>query len=461
MPDLSRYEWSWLPWWLYLALLAVLVPTAIGLYRRETREQSLLFRFAAISLRLSVLLIIATLLLDPRQQIEESSSEPARVLVVLDDSASMKLSPIGTGITRYDALRATLDSAAFKDLVESHSVRYAHLSESPGAALPTTGPERSTSDFDRLAPSARGFDAVLFLSDGRHNGRLDRSELPTRLSSLGVPIHTVSSTESKEIPDLSIDLVSTSPRAFVGDTLDVEIRLRLRGVEAGASEVTISDESSGSTKELQRVSIDAQDSTSYSFRVPLSRAGRRKLRVSVNARAEESVTRNNSAVFWVDVAPGSAKLLYLDRGPRWEQRFLSASWDRDEIVESSDLLISSSLQKKLPADYPSSTEELEAHDIVVFGDVGPRHFDQKQQQQLIRFVKDNGGSLILLAGPKHLPYGWRRTPFAAELFPFSLRANQPTLSDGVEAAEGGRYELTAAGESWPYGRVLQSRENNV
>ena len=86
--------------------------------------------------------------------------------------------------------------------------------------------------------------------------------------------------------------------------------------------------------------------------------------------------------------------------------------------------------------FPVRREDLSAYDVVIFGDVNPSLLSPAALQNLADFVDhpDNGGALVLVAGPNFMPQAYRDTPLA-RLMPFDpAKARNPEpnkpLTDG-------------------------------
>ena len=65
--------------------------------------------------------------------------------------------------------------------------------------------------------------------------------------------------------------------------------------------------------------------------------------------------------------------------------------------------------------FPDTMEELMKYDVVLFGDVEPRLFDDTQLQLISDFVDKNGGGFGMVAGPRFSPVEYRNTPIEAVL----------------------------------------------
>src|SRR5258708_1499352 len=102
--------------------------------------------------------------------------------------------------------------------------------------------------------------------------------------------------------------------------------------------------------------------------------------------------------------------------------------------------------KKFPGPitrFPESIEELMPYDVVLFGDVDPRQFTDRQLQLVADFVNKRGGGFGMIAGERWAPIAYRNSPLEAVLPVNISRVQQDDPSAVI--TEGFRPVLTAAG----------------
>ena len=98
----------------------------------------------------------------------------------------------------------------------------------------------------------------------------------------------------------------------------------------------------------------------------------------------------------VTVRKEKLKVLFVDTEPRYEFRYLKNYLERDETIDLSVVLLSSSTEYSeqdrtaLPT-FPPSSDELFAFDVVLMGDADPSFLSQSQMQNLSRVRHREGG----------------------------------------------------------------------
>src|SRR5207302_5610877 len=118
------------------------------------------------------------------------------------------------------------------------------------------------------------------------------------------------------------------------------------------------------------------------------------------------------------------KVLYVEGYPRYEFRFLKHLLERESEKEKGNKTIDlkvllldadsdyASEDKSALADFPTR-EELNAYDVLILGDVDPKDpkLGDRRLQYVADFVRERGGGLLLIAGPRHFnPHAYKDGP---------------------------------------------------
>jgi hypothetical protein len=180
--------------------------------------------------------------------------------------------------------------------------------------------------------------------------------------------------------------------------------VRLDGTEAARKTVTFSGQA-----QLEELPFKA------------SRAGgQHALEVTLLPLAGEATTENNVIRRSLRVLDDKIRVLYVEGTPRWEYRYIRAVLKRDPRIDvqfintegDKDLARAS---KEHLGRLPEKEAAAFAYDLVILGDVKASTFTPTQLALLERLVREQGGSLIVLGGRKHMPGEYVDTPLAALL----------------------------------------------
>jgi hypothetical protein len=122
------------------------------------------------------------------------------------------------------------------------------------------------------------------------------------------------------------------------------------------------------------------------------------------------------------------RVLYIDGGPRWEQRYLKNLLIREASIISSNLILSPQARYLQEGDeeisrLPESPEEWADFDAIILGDVSPAVFTTAQLETLRDHIAQRGGGLLWIAGESYVPSDWFGTPLA-DLIPVVSAAGQ-------------------------------------
>src|SRR5262249_18373958 len=146
---------------------------------------------------------------------------------------------------------------------------------------------------------------------------------------------------------------------------------------------------------------------------------------------------------------------------RYEYRYVKALLEREsnrkEGNKSIDLKVLlldadpdfAAEDKSALVEFPAKTE-LNGYDVVILGDVDPKHAKPGGQAlgDLADFVRERGGGLLLIAGERHAPYLFRNTPLA-DVLPIDVVRAAPPDDAAVPRKTGFHPELTPLGRLHP------------
>ncbi len=349
------------------------------------------------------------------------------------------------------------------------------------AALEKVGSEMPE---DRLA-------GIVLLTDGQHNAASRVEPLARRFGAKQVPINSiVFGGGARPTIDAAVVGLEAPETVYAKDKVYIHADLKLDGLAGRTVRVTLYDRDQAVDSEEVRVEGDR-----LRTRVQLAdeprEGGLHAYRVKVEEIEGEVLASNNERALSVSVTDDQTRLLVVEGRPRWEFRYLKnlfASRDRtvklQYVVLHPDEIPGQPPRRRVhasaarPKDEPEATAlpESEAEwmkfDVIVLGDVEPSAFKPEEMRTLKRFVEDRGGTLIAIAGPRHMPHAYAATPLA-DVLPVALKpvgqppsavGAQPGASDGhwlKSPDERFRFELTPEGREHVITRLAPDPKENL
>ncbi|HMJ12068.1 MAG TPA: VWA domain-containing protein [Polyangiaceae bacterium] len=248
---------------------------------------------------------------------------------------------------------------------------------------------------------------VVLVSDGVST-RGDPMDAASAAALAGVPVDVVPLDQS-QLPDVRVVSVRTTPRANVGETLDirvatassseadVEIRLYRDGelVQKGVTRVAQGED-------VLRLREVAPDAGLHRYEVQLS---------ALDAKHDQAPEDNSGSTFLR--VRGEAIALVLEQDPALAEPLALA-------LESAAFKV----QRAGPAGMPADLAGFAAYDLIVLSDIAAAEIAPSQLDALASYVRDMGGGLLLMGGDRAFgPGGYGKTPIE-EVSPVSFDLKQ-------------------------------------
>ncbi len=384
-----------------LAALAVLLALAArAAYRRTAPEVEGRLRATLLGLRGGAYLAILLVLADPRIVRTVEHRHPARVVVLVDRSASMSLDASRGGLTRFELARrlarrlcqrvrdrgGTCDRVAFAADVSWTGVDTATAS---GQGTRIAAAVREVAGRYTEDPPA----ALVVISDG-----VDTSDPLVRPALPRVPVFAVGVGDTAARPDVRLGDVDYP--AVVRVPARATIRARVDWTGGGTRRVTV--RLRAGTRTLVRrdtVLTAAAHSATVSLPLRLVRPGRRTMRVEVDAHDRDDPPANNARDVVIDAEKSRTRVVIVDATPDWELTFISDVLRRDPTF-AVDLVTAPGPDGKRPGplyEPAEMTARLEDADAVVIRAPGDG-VTAAALASLVRFVRERGGGLLVLPG---------------------------------------------------------------
>ncbi|MCC7191379.1 MAG: hypothetical protein IT444_01240 [Phycisphaeraceae bacterium] len=484
---LHRVSWSdpraaigWryaMPLWGWLLILAVSALIAGWSYRRLLGPRWA--RIALGVLRTALIVLLVAFLLGPMLVVNQELVEQDSLLVLVDESASMRIRDMeGTAgdressdasslISREEALRQALTRHAdlFGDQKLGKDRRIVWLGfnsntfEINPLAAPTTQPDdqRQTTALrtaiEQALQRAAGqpVSGLIVMSDGR-SPQSTGGTLVRRLQQQAVNVFAVPLGANQTPLDLAVGQVDAPRKAFINDPVPVTVYLdhyptEVR-VDPARVRVRLIDEVTNKTLDEQqlvddllrepvRLSAVSAVVGPVKWKVEVSYDGRTATTAPVNRAASASsqmepaagvrdisrgelILENNHRELALELVDQPLGVLYVEGYPRWEYRYLKNMLVREKSVRSSMMLISAdrdfAQEGQLPITrLPATMEEIKPYDVIVIGDVPSTYFSPEQLRLIADHVSARGAGLLWIGGEYDTPRSYEGTPLAALL----------------------------------------------
>ncbi len=248
-----------------------------------------------------------------------------------------------------------------------------------------------------------------------------------------VPLFLVGLGNSRPPRDVRLADLLVDDVVFVGDLVHFDFKVSATGYAGQRATVrlAIKGQEGGSLAE-QPITL-AQDGVPQSVRLSYrpEEKGDFEFVVEVEPLSGEADAENNRQTRVVKVRDDALRVLYVQAYPSYDFRYLKTVLGRslkpnskDKAVELTTVLQDADLEyteqdETAARVFPVNREELFAFDVLIFGDVNPSFLSRSVMENIVAFVEQRGGGLVVLAGPRHTPLAYRDTPLAA-LLPVNL-----------------------------------------
>jgi hypothetical protein len=254
--------------------------------------------------------------------------------------------------------------------------------------------------------------AAFVLSDVVHNTSEGSTPQETATQLNGIPVYVVPVGSPEHRKDVILQSVSAPKVAMRNDDIIVEVNLQTYDC---ADEVcTVKLLQDGEVIDFREVPLDtnfASRTIRFEKKVPI--IGKQQYQVAVDPIQGEFTSENNFDEFEVNVTRNEIKLLLADELPRWEYRYLAQLFRRDDKVECDELLYHPRMiatgQRGESKTLPVTLEEWNHYDVVILGDLPPEHFPVASQESLLEYLRQRGGTLVLIAGREAMPVMYRQS----------------------------------------------------
>lgn len=427
---------------LFLVLgVVVLVIGGWWLYQRDASQIPLLRRCLLYGIRISLVLLVIAMLLEPILVLSKEEKIPSHLLVLLDTSQSMSLNDAWQDEERAMEVSRSLGMSADVDsLRRMNRLQLAHklVNESFLKDLSADGqrivhlhgfsdkfdPEASSATEEwqaggnataiasslrqaLLSYSGMPLSGVLLVSDGQSTAGEPPEEVLQMLSDEGIPLISVGVGTTDGPRNVAITELEVSPVVFVQDANQLTVHIESRGMQAESATLLIEQRRNGGPwqefiREDLVLNLEGQlEPRTYQFSE--TKTGKVEFRAKITDTGPEISQDDNLASAEVRVIRQRLNVLFIAGSTFPEVQFLRNTFLRDRQINLSTWLMAADKTYEHPGDLPIrrlpvTQEELNEYDCVILYDPDPNGWPANFPELLTNFVSKAGGGLVYIAG---------------------------------------------------------------
>jgi len=430
-----------------------------------------------MTLRAALLVFVIVLLLRPVVVVSSVIPRSSYVSLVVDDSLSMKLNDMPSGVSRLDATKQALfsgDHSFLKRLEEKYKTNLYGFSGSltrlkDGNDLFGDG---RTSDLAGALnetirrSSGMPLSAIVIATDGAANVPADLAATIRELRARDIAVFTVGVGNTSKPVDAELVRVSIPRRVLVGSKLNIQAFASLSGFPATKALIGILED--GRAIKTEEFNLRGSDTQSIDLEITPTTAGVHRYTVEITPLDGELTVENNKQDSLVEVIEGPVRVLHIEGEPRWELGKI-----RESLQPNEKNVVLVSLQRtgenkfyrqgignqvELATGFPQTEEELFSYQGIVLGSVEAGFFTAEQLRSIEAFVARRGGGLIAIGGRLAFDGGrYKGTPID-DLLPIVLQGRNVDDASSFEPLY--KPQLTVSGQTHPITRLQEDRGAN-
>jgi hypothetical protein len=277
-----------------------------------------------------------------------------------------------------------------------------------------------------------------------------------------IPVYTVGIGSEKRPFDVGVADFNVPPRVFPNDRISVEGSIQGDGMKGrsvrvellardGAEAVDPSHRGQGRVVDsVEKILLGDGEAVPVKFELPPMELGRHALCLRVKAPAGSSKRMPKFREGAIEVSNHQTHVLLLAGGPMRDYQYLRTMLFRDKSVKVDVLLQSgqpgmSQEASSILTEFPATWQEMADYDCIVAFDPDWRELKPDQVGLLFKWVDEDHGGMIVVAGPVNAgrsEEGWVQDPEMAKI----RRLYPVEFNQSVTA---GSYKTYSSAEAWP------------
>ena len=513
---LGRMMFLATPWSLFLAAVmgAVSIEAVSAFYGHECARVPPRTAKILVACRMAAVALTLFVLMQPVVVGERERTVKERVLVLVDDSASMhfrdklmtpdeekdiatalKLKKLPEeGLTRAEMVRMLVaaggDDSFLKRTARKYEVdvfRFGNgllRDESIAEEKPVDAKEetfRSVTDITKALElaikevPAEEITSIIIFTDGIHNGDAGVESISRKLGGYGIQVSTVLVGGSVKPFDLAIATADSPESVFLGDK--VRFTVRVSATRANGRKAKLHFSGANGQLDEKEFTVEGDDwSKEFKFTDVPKDQGVYSYTFAVTHLDGELFEDNNERNLEVAVSDDRTNVLLVDGRPRWEYRYLrNLFYGRDKSVHLQDWLVHpdsiAGIQPKLleyasasrpfgqseAGGWPIQDNDWRQFDVIIVGDIGEDVLTEDVIEQLRYNVEDRGALLVLISGSEYMPYSITNQKLR-DLMPIEYEPSPNSRRVAPEDAF--VFQLAAAGRGHPVMNQSSSSSEN-
>ncbi len=300
---------------------------------------------------------------------------------------------------------------------------------------------------------------IVLFSDGGQNAGISPEPALELAREAKIPIFTVGLGSDKQPKNVRVSDLTVPARAYPGDRYTITGFLQARHMAGEVVSVQVlsrpagtraADEGSGKVLDTQQVTLGADgEIVPVKFELMPEELGRRTMCFRVQDAAGDQNPKDNYREAEIEIVDRKNHILLFSSGPMRDYHFLRTLLYRDRSTTLDVLLQTGregmSQEGKILDKFPSTREAMYDYDCVAAFDPDWQALSADEVELLENWVADQGGGLILVAGPIYTAAainGWTQNRTMApirNLYPVEFPRR-------LTSAESGAY---ATSDPWP------------
>jgi hypothetical protein len=282
---------------------------------------------------------------------------------------------------------------------------------------PRGGETRLGQALRQLLQDERGtpISGIVVFTDGGQNAGPGPQSAVEIAREAGIPLFPVGMGSDRLPINVAVSDFAVPARAFPGDRYTATAYIQAQGMSGKSVAVRLYSRPAGegasdegqTPLETQEITLGGDGEVlPVKFELKSEETGRRTLTVRVMAPAEDRNAADNFREADVEIVDRKNRIMLLADGPMREFQFLRNQLHRekytavDVLLQSAHEGISQEADRILDS-FPASAEELAQYDCIVAFDPNWQAIGGQGAKMLEKWVSDQGGGLIVVAGPIH------------------------------------------------------------